>query len=1616
MKNRIKRKDPSKLTKAIAMVLACAMTFGNTGFAFALPTAGKVKSGKATISVAGKTMTIKQFSNDLSLAWSSFNIGKYQTVDFLQPNSSSVALNFISTASLIGGKLNANGQVFLIDPFGIIFGKNAQINVGGLVAAGMSLDSWKNGVADFSGTGNVVNEGTITTAPGGYIALVGQNTSNTGTMSSRLGTVAMAAGNDVSLDFTKNSLININVDKNTLESTVDNAGVIGANGGKILLSAGAKDSLVASAVNNTGVIDANAVENDKGKVSLLAGTKTGTVNVGGTIDANGSALDTSASSVRIAKNAQVSTGADGSWLIDPTSYYIGGSSPDITGSQLDSLLASNNITISSTQGSGGTNGNIYVDSNLTWANNTLTLKAYNNILFNNSTIDITGTGALKAYANDTAAFGVGSGNGIISMSGSSISAPSGTVEFFYNPSSYSSPTSFSGVSAGTFIPYLYINSLADLENLSSTQTSTTLANSYALNNNIGWATNTTYNFTPIGSLTTPFSGYFDGMGHTINNLYEYNPGLVAGLFGSVNAQTGSSSIPALRNVFLTNENISDTTSFTSGYFDYQYAGGLVGSIACGSCSTTSTADLISNVSTSGSLSNTVNDSDSSSIYAQPYTGGIAGQVGSAGSGTSEINNSSSSMIVTANYNSTTGANMTGSTGGLVGYMYGNITNAEHTGGVTSNVSSDAAYSGSSAIAEQYAGGLVGYLDGSASHTAQYATPSYLNLNASFTGSGSSTGTAISQGDLGGLIGYAAGGTISKSFSNFGIDSTGSGTNVFSVAGGLVGVNTDAISNSFVGPAIDTNGNWHNPAIIAISASSGGLSAAGGLIGEETATNTPYTLTDTYAYASASISGSASTAPGGYIGWLPSSYSGEFSNDYWNTTVGGSTGVGGAGTISGLSGLTTSQMASSSNFAGFTFGGSPWQMYTYSSASVSSLQLPTLANLSPSVGGNTSRSTITQNTPASSLYALTVSGDTISKVYDGTTSATITGTPALSGILPTDSSVSLSGDPTSGSYASANVGNDIVISSLNSPFSLSGSDSSMYALAPLVGQITPKDLGLSTTATKTYDGSSAITLTSSNTSLTGLVSGQTGTAGYQSNANFSTANAGSNLGGIVTLYKPNVTGNTAFTDALAAGDYVLPSTFSGGSITPAQLTASTFASKTYDGNASITLNGSDTTLNGFISGQGASITSPVAGTFSTANAGNNLGGTLSLSSSNTTANSGTLLSNYSLPTTFTGGNIFQRPLTLTTTASSVYNGSANVNLTASNTSFSGFVSGQGGHLNTTVAGTYYSSNAGSNIGGTDNLTSSEISPSSGTLLSNYMLPTYFFGGTITPAPLLLTGMTANNKVYDGTDTATLSSLGTLSGLVSGQTLTLNGPSSVFFSSPSVGNNKTVFADGFYVTNGSGLASNYTLAPNWTTTADITPAPLSVYFGNPTKTYNGTKTIDLNSSNVELVGFVPGQTGVLNVDGTFATDKVGSNIPVTADLTNSDFTLSPGTSLSNYSYPSVISGFGTILSKSSGVTISPPPAYLPPTPISNNPTVVNPATGGSGFPTAGPTPAGDTASVSPDSNNATNSNSPSVVSSSSSSVTLSDTAVTSVEEKTCISPKSIPLPCLSVHAHK
>jgi filamentous hemagglutinin family protein len=155
------------------------------------PSGGQVVSGVGSIQQSGATTTIRQGSPTLQLNWQSFNVGAGQTVDFVQPGSNSLAVNRIlgSTPSAILGKLNANGQVWLINPNGVLFGPSARVNVGGIVASTLDVDpgSLSSNTRRFSGSGqgSVVNQGTITAADGGYVALLGNRVSNQGVISAR---------------------------------------------------------------------------------------------------------------------------------------------------------------------------------------------------------------------------------------------------------------------------------------------------------------------------------------------------------------------------------------------------------------------------------------------------------------------------------------------------------------------------------------------------------------------------------------------------------------------------------------------------------------------------------------------------------------------------------------------------------------------------------------------------------------------------------------------------------------------------------------------------------------------------------------------------------------------------------------------------------------------------------------------------------------------------------------------------------------------------------------------------------------------------------------------------------------------------------------------------------------------------------------------------------------------------------------------------------------------------------------------------------------------------------------------------------------------------------------
>ncbi len=368
-----------------------------------LPTGGEVAAGQASVATRGSSMTVNQTSDRAVLNWQSFSIGKDASVTFDQPGTSSVALNRVvgSDPSSILGNLSSNGKVFLVNGNGIVFGKTASVNVGGLVASTLNISDadFMAGQSRFAGTSTagVQNDGTIT-AKGGYVALLGAQVGNSGVIRANFGTVVLAAGEAITLDVAGDGLLNVAVDKGAVGALVRNGGLIRADGGKVVMTAQGAGDLLHTAVNNSGIIEARTLQNRSGTILLLGDMQTGTTNLSGTLDAsspvggNGGFVETSAATVNIADGAKVSTlarsGTTGTWLIDPQDYVIGAGG-NISGSTLSAQLVTTSITISTLPAAGDTttgNGDIFVNDAVAWTASgvptTLTLNAFRDVVIN----------------------------------------------------------------------------------------------------------------------------------------------------------------------------------------------------------------------------------------------------------------------------------------------------------------------------------------------------------------------------------------------------------------------------------------------------------------------------------------------------------------------------------------------------------------------------------------------------------------------------------------------------------------------------------------------------------------------------------------------------------------------------------------------------------------------------------------------------------------------------------------------------------------------------------------------------------------------------------------------------------------------------------------------------------------------------------------------------------------------------------------------------------------------------------------------------------------------------------------------------------------------------------
>ncbi len=258
-------------TRIRPLALAIALLFAPSAL-LAQPTGGQVINGQATIGVpANNLLTVNQTSQKAIINWLDFSIGKGEATHFQQPPGG-MALNRVTggNTSQILGSLSSTGQVFLINPSGILFGKGAVVNVGGLAASTLDLTDadFLNGNYRFLNDGSargITNQGELSAYDGGYIALLAPEVRNEGVISARLGSVAIGAGDRVSLDLDGDGLIGLSVDASALNGRIENRQAIQADGGQVILSARAAGSLAETVINNTGLIRADSVAERNGK-------------------------------------------------------------------------------------------------------------------------------------------------------------------------------------------------------------------------------------------------------------------------------------------------------------------------------------------------------------------------------------------------------------------------------------------------------------------------------------------------------------------------------------------------------------------------------------------------------------------------------------------------------------------------------------------------------------------------------------------------------------------------------------------------------------------------------------------------------------------------------------------------------------------------------------------------------------------------------------------------------------------------------------------------------------------------------------------------------------------------------------------------------------------------------------------------------------------------------------------------------------------------------------------------------------------------------------------------------------------------------------------------------
>lgn len=263
---------------AVIIIQLAWMTF-KSNLVIALPQGAQVVAGKADIAVSNANTMVVTTSDKVIINYQDFSIGQLEKVHFVQPKTSSCALNRVTgiQASSILGTLSANGKVFLVNPNGVYFGPSASVSTGGLIASTLNIadDDFLNERFRFfleNGyeSSSIVNQGALNASPEGQIVLMAPHIQNEGIINAKAGKVVMASGEKVALDFAGDGLVRFAVDGELADGSIEQSGIVQAPGGEVYINVKTANKIIRDIVNTDGLVEGNKIVKKNGVVRIAS--------------------------------------------------------------------------------------------------------------------------------------------------------------------------------------------------------------------------------------------------------------------------------------------------------------------------------------------------------------------------------------------------------------------------------------------------------------------------------------------------------------------------------------------------------------------------------------------------------------------------------------------------------------------------------------------------------------------------------------------------------------------------------------------------------------------------------------------------------------------------------------------------------------------------------------------------------------------------------------------------------------------------------------------------------------------------------------------------------------------------------------------------------------------------------------------------------------------------------------------------------------------------------------------------------------------------------------------------------------------------------------------------